>query len=194
MFYKIKNFEEKTLNKNVNLNEAICLDIMTTGIDPLRKNIIMMGYQKLANKSLKEILFNADLSRENMLENEKVILKDFLYFIKNEKIKHIIGFNILFDIEFIRIKSIKHELNFSDLDLNIYDLREIFLGEKFKYTSGTTLQDLLKFLSIKDENRFSGADIPFLFFYGKYSNIIDHLNYNLDKTKLIFNRLYQLGY
>ncbi len=120
-------------------------DIETTGLDPFNDRVIGIG---LKSGSFEKIVVS---------ENEEEILKWFWETMRNFKIELLIGWNIVrFDLWFIMIRCIKHEIkignSFRTLDLmnvlfpngqrwkRLEDVSETFLGER-KSRSGQMIQE-----------------------------------------------------
>jgi len=116
---------------------------------------------------------------------------------KNTSIQ-IIGFNVLFDYEFLRIRSIingiKPPFDMPTLkawDKRIYDVKNEFYGESVSVSGiRNSLDNTAKLLSISGKyNGISGAEAPKMWLDGKYAELSSYCAQDVEMTREIYKRI-----
>jgi len=171
------------------------IDIETTGLNPMQDRIVAIGVGVL----------NEDLAMGKIIItdiDEKKILERFWKIVEDEDIETIIGFNIDFDWDFLKLRSLYHRVklkHFRKYQGRI-DLREILNGHRNRYKKGTGLKDYCRFFGFDiDEDDKDGSEVPEL--WNKYlegdrealNEITYHLEKDLDRTYVIYKILVDCG-
>lgn len=111
------------------------IDIETTGLNPMEHRIVAIGV-KLGDRDI--ILMD---------ESEYYLLVNFWDTVEKEGIEKIIGFNIDFDWQFLKLRSLYHRLKIKHFRKyqGRVDLRQILNGSGGQYRKGTKLVDYCRF-------------------------------------------------
>jgi uncharacterized protein YprB with RNaseH-like and TPR domain len=171
------------------------IDIETTGLNPMQDRIVAIGVGVL-NEDLamgKIIITNMD---------EKKLLEEFWGVVDSESIDKIIGFNVDFDWQFLKLRSLYHRVKLKHFRKysGRVDLREILNGSNGRYKKGTGLKDYIKFFGFDiDEDDKDGSEVPEL--WSRYLDgdkevlheITYHLEKDLDRTYVIYKILVDCG-
>jgi len=167
------------------------IDIETTGLNPLQHRIVAIGV-KLSDKD--EIIMD---------ESEYYLLVNFWNLVEKEGIEKLIGFNIDFDWQFIKLRSLYHRLKVKHFRRyqGRVDLRQILNGSSGRYVKGTGLKDYCRFLGIDvPEDDADGKDVPELWkAYEETGNeeykhkICEHLRRDLERTWELYKILVDCG-
>ncbi|VVB77443.1 putative 3'-5' exonuclease related to the exonuclease domain of PolB [uncultured archaeon] len=164
------------LRPGINMVDII-VDIETTGVDPLKDQVVAIG-----------MIGEWGGMRIFQGTNEKQILQEFWKELrKGHEQVTIVGFNIDdFDWQFLKLRSLKHRVEIQHFQKYVQrkDIRLILDANRLK--KGTRLSDYCAFLGIPDGDELVGSMIPQLFAEGKYEEIKKHLEFDLDKTLQIW--------
>ena len=170
------------------------IDTETTGLNPMDARLVAIGLNILHDDGVVEkVLITND--------DEKQILEDFWGWIKFYNITKLVGFNLDFDWQFLKLRSLYHRLkirHFKKYDGRV-DLRLILNSNK--YQKGTKLTDYCRFfgLDIEDDD-FKGDAVPTL--WKKYvedgdrealEEIAKHLDKDIDRTLELYKILVECG-
>lgn len=151
----------------------VILDIETTGLEPFKDRIVGIG---IKTEVLEEIKVG---------DNEKELLEWFWGI--QGRLDNIIGWNIdRFDLWFIRIRSIKHNVKIKEL--RSIDLFKILFPENFQRWK--SLNDVSEsfFGERKDK---SGQMIQEAFLNKEFDKIKEYLKNDLNLTYNLYKRLYE---
>lgn len=151
---------EKHINPEITRN-SVFLDIETTGLDPNRSKIVMIGLIYFKDG----IYYLEQLFSEKTSEDE--VLKKIVKYIQNSK--YIVTYNgISFDINFIKKRADLYGLKVPFDDKYLIDLYRIFKGNK-KYFSveNFKLKTIEKFIGLERSDSISGKD--FIKLYNSFS-------------------------
>jgi DNA polymerase III epsilon subunit-like protein len=168
--------------------DNIIIDIETSGLDPIESRILAIGIVTLSDGEKVEIFMDQD---------EKKILSDFWEFIRKQRTENtrLIGYNIDgFDWNFLKIRSLKHNLkvNYFDRFKERVDLMRILspVNQAWK-----RLDDWCDFLDIEKKSLLTGADMTSLDLNNSEHKtmVIEHLKDDLEKTKKLFYRMLDCG-
>ncbi|AAB98356.1 hypothetical protein MJ_0365 [Methanocaldococcus jannaschii DSM 2661] len=167
------------------------IDIETTGLNPMEHRIVAIGV-KLGDRDI--ILMD---------ESEYYLLVNFWDTVEKEGIEKIIGFNIDFDWQFLKLRSLYHRLKIKHFRKyqGRVDLRQILNGSGGQYRKGTKLVDYCRFLGIDvPEDDANGSEIPEL--WEKFEEegdeeakrkICEHLKRDLERTWELYKILVDCG-
>ena len=169
------------------------IDTETTGLNPMENRLVAIGVGFLdSNGAMGKVILTND--------SEETLLKEFWELIKNESVDKIVGFNIDFDWQFLKLRSLYHRIkvnHFKKYDGRV-DLRLILNSNK--YQKGTNLTDYCRFfgLDIEDDD-FKGESVPEL--WSRYAEgnedalneITYHLEKDLDRTFVMYKILIECG-
>jgi uncharacterized protein YprB with RNaseH-like and TPR domain len=172
------------------------IDIETTGLNPMQDRIITIGVgvmHKDEEHGINGVVFGKMIIHDM---DEKEMLEEFWSWIKVNNVEKIIGFNIDFDWDFLKLRSLYHRVklkHFRKYQGRI-DLREILNGNRNRYKKGTGLKDYIKFFGFDiDEDDKDGSEVPELWSRyeegdeGALEEIKKHLSYDLDRTWELYN-------
>lgn len=157
------------------------VDIETTGFNPLQDVIIGIG---LCSGNKEDYTY----VHIEEIKQEKTMLEEFWIYVERNKIDTIIGFNIGFDWSFLKLRSLKHQLDFTWFKNyhNRKDIRIILNSDR--YAKGT-LKDYAEFFGFRHDDSIDGKDVPTLFVQGEYEQIEQHCVSDLKITRAIYERL-----
>ncbi len=167
----------------------VILDIETTGLEPLRDKIIVIGVMDVESGEI-EIIDCSD--------NEEMGLRAFWGCVESRNIDKLYGFNIDFDWTFIKLRSLKYRIKMKYFKRyeNRIDLRQILNSNRF---AKGTLKDYAEFLGLYINDDCCGHTVPELYELYKLGNekaledIIRHLKRDLERTKYIYDILVECG-
>jgi uncharacterized protein YprB with RNaseH-like and TPR domain len=166
------------------------IDIETTGLEPLRDRIIVIGLY---------VLDTGDSVIIDCSDNEEMGLRAFWGAIEKYNIVKLYGFGIDFDWTFIKLRSLKYKIkilrHFKKWE-GRFDLRQILNSNRF---AKGTLRDYAEFLGLHINDDCHGHTVPEL--YKLYldghekalEDIIRHLKRDLERTKHIYDVLKECG-
>jgi len=160
----------------------IIFDIETMGLDPLNDRITAIG----TKQGKKEIIFTH--------EDEKVMLDEFWDYLRGWKLNEIrlIGFNSYpFDVPFLLIRSLKHNVKVVDIRYKNLDLRRVMINGSYKKG---TLEDYA--ILVGHYGKFKGMDGPvvaMLWKQGKTKELVKYLVQDLKMTYALYQRLEEIG-
>lgn len=160
--------------------EYVCFDLETTGLNPLVDRITTIGI-KTDKEEL--VLIN---------EDESKLLTDFWDLLKNKDFV-LVGFNSYrFDIPFLYIRSLKHQVNLINLKGKQIDLRLIFTNWNH-YAKGK-LEDYTEMIDYELKyNNLHGCDAPRLWEEKKYDELKKYVLQDARMTHAVFNRARKVG-
>lgn len=162
--------------------EAMCFDIETTGLSPLNSRITAIG---VSNGFGTDAIVDQD---------EKFILEKFWEGIKR---KHpyirLIGFNCQsFDLPFLIIRSLKHNVKVFDMRNRIIDLRDV-LSNGNKYQKGK-LNDYAKLIGTSTKfNGYSGYEAIRLWNENKLDELREYVLTDVEITHKLYDRMKEIG-
>jgi len=160
------------------------IDVETTGLNPLDSRIIVIGCKIPTQEN--EKYFQA--------ANEKLLLKDFWSFVKQNQIKTLIGFNIDFDWTFIKVRSLRNRIYFKWFSAfsenKIVDLRKI-LNDKYKAKG--KLSDYCRLFGIPHNTDLAGVDVPQYYLEGKLDLILEHIKDDVVSTWELYKLISEFG-
>ena len=171
------------------------IDTETTGLNPMENRLVAIGVGFLdSNGAMGKVILTND--------SEETLLKEFWELIKNESVDKIVGFNIDFDWQFLKLRSLYHRIkvnHFKKYSGRI-DLREILNGSNGRYKKGTGLKDYCRFFGFDiDEDDKDGSEVPELWSRylegdnGALNEITYHLEKDLDRTFVMYKILIECG-
>ena len=162
---------------------VIC-DVETSGLDPLNNEIVAIGIR--ANGVSK-------IFARNEKTTEAEILSAFWDELQTIPHPILVGFNLPFDWQMIKLRSVRHKLVIHHLDKysERIDLRLVLNSDR--YARGTKLGDYCKCFEIPDNDDIDGSQIPLLFMEGHYHKVRAHLEADLVKTEALFKRMQECG-
>lgn len=154
----------------------LILDVETTGLFPYQDRLVTIGVK---DSDFEEIFHDKD---------EKKMMEKFWTFIQTSDYTHFVGFNIRFDLWFLNVRSIKHELPITKL--GFIDLRQIIaIGQ---WNARGTLADCIGLWKSVDKG-ISGSEIPALFINGDMDSIVKHNRDDIQRTEELFLRMQRCG-
>lgn len=161
----------------------IIVDVETTGLDPTNSELTAIGI----NINGKITLFCRDKNKIT----EKVILEQFWDKITEYINPVMIGFNFLFDINFLRVRSQLHDVtqpvcSFSDAEVRLRDMRLILNPDK--YAKGT-LTTYCKKYGIADGDTTTGKEMIGFWNNNELDKIAVHLRYDVEKELELWNKI-----
>ncbi|MFT4310142.1 MAG: ribonuclease H-like domain-containing protein [Candidatus Woesearchaeota archaeon] len=117
-------------------------------------------------------------------ENEKIVLQEFWNSLPSTDI---VGFNTSFDIHFLLVRSLHHNISITPLT-HVIDLREVMWGQRKK----GTLNDYAKLIGV-DTKLFEGRDAPLLWKEKLYDTLKDYLHQDLKITYALYEQCVKIG-
>ncbi len=169
------------------------LDTETTGLNPMDARLVAIGIGFLdGNGAMGKVILTND--------SEEALLKEFWELVENEGVDKLIGFNLDFDWQFLKLRSLYHRLkikHFKKYEGRV-DLRLILNSNK--YQKGTKLTDYCRFFGFNiEDDDFKGKSVPEL--WSRYmegnedalNEITYHLEKDLDRTFVIYKILVECG-
>lgn len=182
----------------------IIIDIETSGIETIEKVLIPSPEDstKLIDSGERKLnvitcISCLDLNSEKIIsfygENEKEIIEKFLNYVKDEQ--SLVGFNIDFDLNFIRVKALLNNIKLTNMFkgakfLKIYDLR--FIINSNKYAHGR-LQDYCRFLGIEVKTH-NGEKMVEYYKNKEFDKIKEHCEEDVLNTKKLYIILKDLNF
>ncbi len=167
---------------------VLILDVETTGLNEMQEKIIAIGvkfYDPITNTSEEtKIFYN---------EDEKQLLQEFWDYLKRYRAGVLVGFNLDFDWQFLKLRSLKHRIRIIHYKkyTERYDLRLILNPNR--YQKGTKLSDYLTFFDIPNGDDTNGSDVPKLWQEGKIEEILSHLRKDVNSTFEIYKICKECG-
>jgi predicted PolB exonuclease-like 3'-5' exonuclease len=126
--------------------EIIVVDLHTTGTDPFKDFITAISCKWLEG----EKIFTGT--------EEDNVLRDFGNFLEKEQFKRLVGFNINnFDIPFLKLRCLKHNVSLGHLAIEYMDLRVVLANNRDRVKG--RLCDYKKLLDITEEYPKMGVNI-----------------------------------
>lgn len=166
------------------------LDIETTGLTPITR---VCGEQINVNKIICISLLNLENSSVISYygEDENKILQQFWNSIKTSDL--IVGFNIEFDLSFIRVKSLLNGVKFTKnpAEIKIIDLREVIYPNN-KYGVGK-LRDFCDLLLIPYTTH-NGSEMNELYCKRDWKEIKAHCEEDVKITYELYKKLKDLNF
>lgn len=152
-----------------------CCDIETLGLEPFSYRVVAIGFKDGAE----EIIFSGD--------NEVELLQKFWE--EQKKYQRLVGWNIdNFDIPFLRIRSLKHNIKIEEIDYKIVDLMRV-VSDPMKWTS---LDKMSQFLDL-GQKEIGGSKIPELIDQKKWVEIKEYFEKDLRLTWEVYQRMKAIG-
>ncbi len=125
--------------------EIIVVDLHTTGTDPFKDFITAISCR----------WWNGEMIFTGIEDN---ILNTFSSFVEKGKFKKLVGFNIdNFDVPFLKLRCLKHNVSFGHLDIQYIDLRAVLANNRERVKG--RLCDYKKLLNITEEYPKIGVNI-----------------------------------
>ena len=151
----------------------IIIDTETTGLDPMQDELIAIG----AVIDGKQSIFI-----RTQEEPEIEIIEQFWELVSIQHDPVLIGFNLDFDWQFLKLRSLLNRVKFRHFRdyVERKDIRIILNPERYK--KGTALTDYCTFLGIPDGDECDGSMMPQFWREGNTSQIGQHLAHDLMKT------------
>jgi len=162
--------------------EEVCFDIETTGLDPFSSRITAIA---TSNGFGTDAIVDKD---------EKFILEKFWEGVKRKyPFIRLVGFNCQgFDMPFLIIRSLKHNIRVSDLNGKIIDLREV-LSNGNKYQKGK-LDDYAKLIGIGQKYKgYSGFEAIRLWNENKLEELKEYVLNDVEMTHNLYKRMKETG-
>lgn len=161
---------------------SLIVDIETTGLDPLKDEIVCIGIYHKGPRILSSV--NTD---------EKTMLAAFWAAVNTIQPQALVGFNLDFDWTFLKLRSLKHGVKIRHFEKykERTDLRLVLNPNT--YQKGTKLSDYCAFLGIADGDEIDGSKVPELWKAGEYEKVHKHLEYDLVKTAELYRRMKEGG-
>lgn len=163
-FRKAKFFGTKVHNKEFVKKQIVCIDIETTGLDPKKDDIIELAavrrtqddeleifqrYVQINQPISQEITKLTGISNEVLKQSGKElipVLEELKKFIKDDLI---IGYNVGFDLEFLRLAFMKTKIKmFTNENKDLLRL----VKKKNKFLGNYRLQNVLEIYEIENKN------------------------------------------
>ena len=171
------------------MTHTICLDIETTDLSPMSGMIISIGVKD----DREEMVF-----MYNKQSGEKKVLQDFWSYIfekrKFDMIK-LAGFgNADFDIPYINIRSIKHDIKIlqPQNQYGVIDLRKLLTN--YNPLMKGKLTDFCRLFNIKDEDGdLMGFQMSEAFIKEEFDRIRQHNLYDIRRTYKLFKKVEGVG-
>lgn len=162
--------------------EDMCFDIETTGLDPFSSRITAIG---VSNGFGTDAMVDKD---------EKYILEKFWEGVRRKyPYIRLVGFNCQgFDMPFLIIRSLKHNIKVFDLKGRIIDLREV-LSNGNRYQKGK-LDDYAKLIGIEQKyNGYSGFEAIRLWNENKLDELKEYVLTDVRITHKLYERMKETG-
>lgn len=149
------------------------IDIETTGLQPLRDRIIAIG---VSTPTRTEIFHDM---------NEGTLLWKFWdYFRSAPGSVRFVGFNVDFDWNFLRLRSLRHQVKI--IYPTLIDMRQILNDDR--YAPGT-LKEYAAFFGFDINDSHDGKDVPELWSRKQIKPILAHLNSDVMLSLKIWQRI-----
>lgn len=167
---------------------TLIIDTETTGLDPLKDEILCIGMHDGENVQI----FSTYGAASGKID-EKLMLKRFWTYIESIQPKNLVGFNFDFDWTFLKLRSLKHGIKIRHFEkyTERTDLRLVLNSNA--YQKGTKLSDYCAFLGIEDGDCIEGAQVPELWKAGEYEKVTKHLEHDVRKTAELYRRMIDGG-
>jgi len=160
------------------MQNIISFDCETTGLSPSDSRITC-----ICVKTEKEKYTFAD-------QDEAKILMDFWKFVNKNIEKLFVGFNVMFDVDFVLIRSLKNGICVRKFFIE--DVRDI-LNIKREYRFKGTLEYWADFFDVDHNGNLIGSDMPKLFEQGKIDIIKEHCEDDVRTVFELYKKLKNLG-
>lgn len=167
----------------------IIVDCETTGLAPIVKEVnekreTIRVHKRIICISIINLDNNETLSFYG--QDETKILQDFFNYCDKEILTQLIGFNLGFDLNFIRVRSFVNgvKIPFIFLHADILDLRKVISLEEFSVGTLRTYGECCG-ITAHTEN---GSRMIEEFEKGNWDFIKDHCEEDVSLTKIVLNR------
>lgn len=167
----------------------LIIDVETTGLDPKTCQIVAIGMLDVEQIGDQKPIVYVDTLMVTEKNSEEDIITAFWNYCRAVQIDRLVGFNISFDWQFLKLRSIGYEIPikyYKKYDGRL-DLRIVLNPDRYK--KGTALKDYCELFSIGVPDEYTGADVPKFFEDKEYEKIEDHLIADIVKTYMLYSKL-----
>lgn len=163
----------------------IILDLETSGLSPFGGRIFAIGMMDLDTKEVSIFLE----------KDEDYLLKQFIKALNKSKEIRIIGYNLSFDLSWLKLRMLKYGLvSFFYRDVHWVDLMDVLMSlESGENVPRRRLSDWIEYFGFEDGDKSRGFSMLSFWESNQYEKIKDHLKNDLNKTFLIYERLKTCG-